>query len=220
MEPRPKRFLVWGAGGHGRVVGELVRAAGHRLVGYVDKEPAKLGRIVEPLNVPVSHPEDEFIAIVHGHGAYPEEVDACTLGVGNNLVRLRCLEALEGLNVPPLIHPSAMVSPTAYIGRGSVIFPQAVVNTGAWVGDAVIVNSGGIIEHDCVVESAVHVSPGAVLCGGVRVGARSWIGAGSIVIHGITIGRDAITGAGSTVIHDVNDEDTVVGSPAKGRVTK
>lgn len=197
------------------MVGDLVRAAGHRLVGYVDKEPAKLGRIVKPIGVLVTHCEDELVEHLRARGAYPDGVDACALGIGDNRLRQLRLKDLDGLVVPPLVHLSASVSSTAHLGRGSVVFPHAVINAGAQINEAVIVNSGAIIEHDCVLEPGVHISPGAVLCGGVRVGERSWVGAGATVIHGITIGKDSIVGAGSTVIHDVGNSETVIGSPAR-----
>ena len=41
-------LIVWGAGGHGKVVADLVRAAGGRTLGFVDADPDKLGREVEP----------------------------------------------------------------------------------------------------------------------------------------------------------------------------
>jgi sugar O-acyltransferase (sialic acid O-acetyltransferase NeuD family) len=219
MGPLPETVLVWGAGGHGRVVGDLVRAVGFQLFGYADADSGKLGEPVGTLGVTVTHSEDQLISEVLRNARFPEGIDACALGVGENRARQRCLNALIGLELPALIHPSATISPTARVGRGTVVFPHAVVHSGAWVGDGVIVNTGSIVEHDCVLASAVHVSPGAVLCGGVRVGERSWIGAGSTVIPGVSIGSDATVGAGSTVIRDVADEDIVVGSPAKGRKT-
>lgn len=215
MGPRPSSFLVWGSGGHGRVVGELVRAAGHRLAGYIDKDQEKIGTAVEPLGVPVMHLQEEFVVSIHESGRYPDGCDACAFGIGDNVLRQACLRDLEGFSVPALVHPDAAMSASASIDRGSVVFPGAVVNTGARIGQVVIVNSGAIIEHDCVLEDAVHVSPGATLCGGVRVGERTWIGAGATVIHGISVGKDSVVGAGSTVIQDVPDECTVVGTPAR-----
>lgn len=93
----------------------------------------------EPLNVPVSSPEDEFITIVRGHGIYPEEVP---LGIGNNLVCQRCLEALEGLECPASHLPVGNGQPYSTHRARIRGIPQAVVNTGAWIGDAVIVTRG------------------------------------------------------------------------------
>ena len=215
MVTRSESFLVWGAGGHGRVVGDVLRAAGQTLVGYIDMDAKKLGQVIDSTGGAVAYDEEQFMARIRERSSYPKGVDAIALGIGSNAFRLSRLRELEGFNVPPIIHPSASVSPIAEVSRGSVVFPLAVVNAGAWIGESVIVNSGAIVEHDCRLEAGVHISPGAVLCGGVIVGERSWIGAGATVIHGVTIGRDTIVGAGSTVIHDVGDSLTVIGSPAR-----
>ena len=197
------------------MVGDLIRARGEKIVGYADQDPGKLRSRVDSLGVVVTHVQSKMIRAIQATGAYPEAADAFALGIGDNHARQECLVGLGSLDVPPLVHPSAMVSPSAHLGRGCVVFPLAVVNAGAKVGDAVIVNSGAIIEHDCELRSAVHVSPGAVLCGGVSVGERTWIGAGATIIHQIRIGKDAVVGAGATVIEDVMAGITVVGTPAR-----
>ena len=209
------RFLVWGAGGQGRMVGDLVHAIGGKVAGYADRDSGRLGAIVEPIGAPVSYVQDELMSALEVLGGYPEGIDASALGIGDNRSREECLGRLHRLEVPALVHPSATVSPFARLGRGTVVFPHAVVNAGSRIDEAVIINSGSIIEHDCVVSSAAHISPGAVVCGGVTIGARSWIGAGATIIHGMRVGADVIVGAGSTVLADVSDGATVVGSPAR-----
>lgn len=212
--PVPGSFLVWGSGGHGRVVGELIRALGHEVAGYVDRDVARVGARVGSHGV-VSHLQDELLLQLERTRAYPEGVSASALGIGDNRLRVACIDRLEGLLVPPLIHPSATVSSSAELGRGTVVFPHVVVNAGARIEDAVILNSGAIVEHDCILERGAHASPGATLCGGVSVGTGSWIGAGATLIPGVRVGRDAIVGAGATVVRDVPDGDTVAGTPAR-----
>jgi hypothetical protein len=46
--PARMRLLIWGAGGHGKVVADLVRALGHELAGYVDADAGRLGRRWSP----------------------------------------------------------------------------------------------------------------------------------------------------------------------------
>lgn len=215
-----KSFLIWGGGGHGKVIADLLRALGHGVVGYADKDLAKLGNEVEPGGARVVLTEDALLASVNERGCYPPGVDAVALAMGNNATRQGCMQQLrqqlrQQLDLPPLVHPSAVCSPSARLGRGTVVFPAAVVNAGASIGDAVIVNSGAIIEHDCVLGNAVHVSPGAILSGGVRVAERSWIGSGATIVQGISVGRDAIVGAGAVIIRDVPDSVTIVGNPGR-----
>jgi sugar O-acyltransferase (sialic acid O-acetyltransferase NeuD family) len=207
------RFLVWGAGGHGRVVAELVQATGGAVAGFIDAAAGTRGKIQGFEDVDVIG-EQALLAALGDGGALPPAYDAVALGIGNNAVRLRCLAALPGVDVPPLIHPRSIVSPSAVLGRGTVVLAGAVVNTGAHLGDAVVVNSRGVVDHDGVLGDGVHVAPGAVLAGTVRVGDRSWIGAGATVIENLTVGADVVVGAGAVVIRDVPPGITVVGVPA------
>ncbi|MDQ6925748.1 MAG: acetyltransferase [Candidatus Eremiobacteraeota bacterium] len=206
-------MLIWGGGGHGKVVADVVRALGGEVTGFIDRDPAKVGQVVEPGGARVVLAENGFLGeIALGSD---ESVRSVALAIGDNAARLTAFARVQGVDFPVLAHPTAACSPSATFGAGTVVFAQAVVNAAAALGRAVIVNSSAVIEHDCVLEDGAHVSPGAVLSGGVRVGARSWIGAGATVIQGVTIGADVIVGAGAVVIRDVPDGVTVVGTPAR-----
>ena len=210
-----ERILIWGGGGHGRVVADVARALGHTVVGYVDRDAAKMGRVVEPGGARVVVADHAFVDAVRRGDGYAGRATVVALAIGDNAARVAALAQLDGCAVATLVHPSAVCSPSANIGPGTVVFPRAVVNAAAMVGTAAIVNTGAIVEHDCVLDDGAHVSPGAVLGGAVRVGHRAWIGAGATVIPGVAVGRDAIVGAGAIVIRDVPDGATVVGNPAR-----
>jgi sugar O-acyltransferase (sialic acid O-acetyltransferase NeuD family) len=212
MIPLSGNFLVWGAGGHGRVVSDVVRACGYRVGGFIDLDPTKVGTRVG--NVAVILHEEVFLAQVRDLGI-PAGCDAIALALGDNAARHFALASLSGCCVPPLKHPSAVVSSSAVIGRATVVGANAVVNAGACVGQAVIINSAAIVEHDCVIGDCAHVSPGAIIAGGASVGERSWIGAGATVIQGVRIGADVTIGAGAVVIRDVPDGLTMAGVPAR-----
>jgi UDP-perosamine 4-acetyltransferase len=207
---RAKAFLIWGAGGHGRVVAELIRAAGHQVVGFVDADPRKFGREVEHGRARVVLLEEEIRASEEVPGA-----DAVALGIGANGARFDCLGVLGDRVAQAFAHPTAVISPTARLARGTVVMAGAIVNSGAVLEDAVVVNSGAVVEHDCRLEAASHLSPGAVLAGNVRLGERAWVGAGATVIPHVSIGADATVGAGAVVIRSVHPGITVVGNPAR-----
>lgn len=213
MAPPPDAFLVWGAGGHGKVVADLLRALGHPLAGFVDADAGREGAEVVPGAAVVLH-EPAFFRLV-GDGLLPAGCGAVALGVGDNARRLACFRALRGLPAPALVHPSAVVSPWAAVGAAAVVFAAAVVNPGAVLHAAVIVNTGAIVEHDCVLGAGAHVSPGAVLAGGVHLGERAWVGAGATVLPGVRIGSGAVVGAGAVVTRPVAAGATVVGVPAR-----
>ena len=67
------------------------------------------------------------------------------------------------------IHPTAVVSKYAKIGKGTQVLATAVINAAATIGNHCIVNTGAIVEHDCVLEDYVHIAPNATLGGGVKL---------------------------------------------------
>lgn len=215
MEQQAKSFLVIGAGGHGRVVADLVRALGHSVVGFVDDNRAKLNASVDSTGSQVVMTLHDLVLHCEREGHLPLDADHIALGIGDNARRLEVFAQLRDFCASALVHPSASVSPTAQLGDGSVVFASAAANPEARLGVATIVNTGAIIDHDCSVGDAVHVSPGAVLCGTVTVGDRSWIGASSVVIQGRTIGKDCVIGAGAVVVRDIPDDVIAYGNPAR-----
>jgi sugar O-acyltransferase (sialic acid O-acetyltransferase NeuD family) len=209
------RFLIWGGGGHGKVIADLVRALGHEIVGFVDADPDKMDREVEPGGGRVVISEASFLRCIEEGDLLPEGADAVALAIGDNRRRVDAMSRLRPERIPALVHPGAVVSPSARIGEGSVVFARAVIHASARVGAGVIVNTAAVVEHDCVVSDGAHLAPASVLAGGARVGEMSWIGAGAVVIQGRTVGREVMVGAGAAVISDVADRTTVVGVPAR-----
>ena len=215
MAPRASRFIVLGAGGHGRVVADLVRCIGHEVVGYADADVRKLGAAADGTDARVVLSQAELLACLRGDRAWRFSVEAVALGIGDNATRADLLEAIGAAMLPPLVHPRAWAAATARLGAGCVVLAGAVINTDATLADGVIVNSRATVEHDCVVGRAAHISPGATLCGGVRVGDGSWVGAGAVVIPGVVVGAGSMVGAGAVVIRDVPGGATVAGNPAR-----
>ena len=209
------RLLVLGGGGHGKVVADVLRAAGHVLVGFADRRPELVGTVVEPGGGVVVATADELLAAIASGGPLPGGADAVALGVGDNALRLRALDALGSAAAPPIAHPSAVLSPSAALGVGTMVMPRVVVNAAARVGGGVILNTGAVVEHDCVVGDGAHISPNATLTGAAHVGARSWVGAGAVVLPGVRVGSDARVGAGAVVTRAVPDGATVMGVPAR-----
>ncbi|HEX7387956.1 MAG TPA: acetyltransferase [Castellaniella sp.] len=202
-----KRTLgILGASGHGKVVAEVALAAGWEQVLFFDDAPDK----TKIARWPVRGNQDVLIGLV-------QELGGVVVAIGNNSVRSRKLRQLQALGVPvvSLVHPAAVVSPSASLGSGTVVMAGVVVNADAKVGQGSILNTACTVDHDCVLGDAVHVSPGAHLAGGVHVGDSSWVGIGAVVRQGVNIGPRVVVGAGAAVVSDVTDGLTVVGVPAK-----
>ncbi|MEF3191925.1 MAG: acetyltransferase [Campylobacterales bacterium] len=191
-------LFIYGASGHGRVIADIAVACGYHIAGWIDDAPKEGALSWE--QVTTSFP-----------GA------AIALGVGHNKMRQQLFKKVTaaGHPLPPLIHPSAIISPSVKVGDGTVIMPLSIINANARLGQGVIVNSGAIIEHDCFLGDFVHISPNAALAGGVTVGEGAHIGIGASLIQLVHIGAQTIVGAGSVVIHDLPSNVTAVGNPAR-----
>jgi len=201
-------LLIWGAGGHGKVVLDIARGISNfDRIAFLDDDPrkARLTFCDCPL---IGGRED-----LHSFTG-----TAFIIAVGDNRTRSRCFQsALEyGLVPAVLVHPAAFVSPSASIGRGTVVMPGVIINAGAVIGENCIINSGAIIEHDCRIGAHVHISPRVVLGGSVSVDLLAHIGMGAVVLPGASVGQESIVGAGAVVLREAPSHCTVVGVPARG----
>ena len=205
-------ILIYGAGGHAKVVADLTRSCKIDVVGFVDDtNPHRNGEAFYGSVV---------VSDVHEVRQKHSEIDLnAIVAIGDCKARVRIAAELERGNfkLVTLIHPAAVVSDSVRVGAGTVIMAGAMINANAHIGDNAIVNTGAIIEHDCVIEDGAHIGPGVRLGGNVKVGSETWIGIGAIVKDRVRIGKGVIVGAGSLVLKDVADHVTVYGSPASVR---
>jgi UDP-perosamine 4-acetyltransferase len=202
--------VLIGAGGHGRVVLDILRAGGvYKPVGFLDADPQLTGQTVGDL--PVLGQVNLLPKLK------AQKVTAVIISIGDNSPRRRYFRKVldQGFELVNAIHPGSHVSPTARIGRNVVVAAGAVVSTDARIGDGVIVNTSAVIDHECEIGQAVHICPSATLAGRVRVGDETFIGLGCNIIQCLKIGSHAVVGAGAVVIADVPDGATVVGVPAR-----
>ena len=200
-------LLLVGAGGQGRVVADIAEVLGYDSVAFADDQWPGLA----------ANRDWPVVGAFGDLARLRQRYNAALVSVGNNRARLSLHRKLAELafDIPTLIHPSAVVSPYARIGRGSVAAMNAVVGAFAIVGEAVILNTACTIDHDCAIADAAHISPGANLAGGVKVGTCSWIGIGASVRELVAIGDNVTIGGGSAVVSDIEDGVTAFGVPAR-----
>lgn len=205
----PQTLLIWGAGGHAKVVADLARACGWTVAGFLDEDSTR-------------HGQEFYGAPILGGGRSLASPDAdrnspVIVAIGSHAVRDRCItDALRnGFTIPVLIHPTAVVSPTAILEFGTVVMAGAIIQADTRIGVGGIINTGASVDHDCVLGRCVHVAPGARLTGQIQVGDHTLVGVGAVVIPRVRIGMNCTIGAGAAVIGDVPEGQTVVGVPAR-----
>ena len=189
-------MYLFGASGHAKVIMDILTASGQEIDALIDDN--------EKVN------ELNGYKVLHG----VTDASPVIVSIGVNAIRKKVVEKLTG-DFGIAIHPSAIVSPSAKIGEGTVVMAGAIINADAVIGKHCIINTGASVDHECVVGDYCHIAPHATLCGQVHVGEGTMMGVGSCAIPCVNIGSWCTIGAGAAVVKDVADGVTVVGVPAK-----
>ena len=202
-----KNVVIIGAGGHAKVIADIIIKSGDEVVGFLDDNIKKdtiiignykvIGKIEDCIKIQEDNKDFYFI-----------------IAIGNNHTRKEIAEKYS-LNYYIAIHPTAVIGMQVQIEKGTVIMANVCINPSAKIGKHCIINTGAIVEHDNEIKDFVHISPNATLCGTVKVGDCTHLGAGSTIKNNITITDNCIIGAGSVVVKNIEEEGTYVGVPAK-----
>lgn len=200
------KTVIFGSGGHGKVVLDILLESGVDVEGFIDEDTSKHGKKINGISV-------------LGGWEYVQNNKGVriALGVGNNKARESIFNRAKqlGAEVVNAIHPSALICRNVKIGSGAVLMPGAVINTNTVIEDGVCVNTKASVDHDCVLKRFCQIWPGATLAGTVEVGEYSYVGTGASVIQNLKIGRDVMVGCGAAVIKNIPDGCTAVGVPAR-----
>jgi acetyltransferase EpsM len=202
----PTAILVYGGGGHGKSLVDLLRALGsYRIAGIVD-DGLEPGTLI--MGLPVLGSSDILAGLAEK--GVRLAVNAVG-GIGNIGVRIQVFQKLAqaGFACPAVVHPSAWVEPSASLAAGVQVFPQAYVGSEAQLGYGAIVNSSAVVSHDCRVGDYANISPGAILAGEVHVGPAALVGMGATINLQVKIGAGARIGNGATVKSDVPEKGIV-----------
>ena len=196
----PTAIVIYGGGGHGKALIELVQSLGsYRIIGIIDDGIS---------------PDEKMLG-------YPILGGAATLadlyqdgirlavnavgGIGNLATRIKVFKQLAkaGFTCPAVIHPTAFIEASARVLPGVQIFPHAYIGSETKIGYGCIVNTGAIISHDCIIGDFTNLSPGSILAGEVKVGSSVLIGMGVTINLRVAIGNKVRIGNGATVKEDV-----------------
>lgn len=208
--PKP-RLLILGAGGHGRVVLDiLLQADSAEVLGFADSNLDIQGRRIDGFRVLATI--EQVLREPRFH-----EADGVIIAIGDNGVRRELARKAQQIGVDCFnaVHPSATISRSATLGRNVVIAAGVVVCANCQVGDSVILNTGCIVDHQTMIGEGTHVCPGVRIAGRVKIESGVFVGTGATVVPRVTIGCEASVGAGAVVTSDVPPMSTVVGVPAR-----
>lgn len=157
------KITLYGAGGHCKVVVDILQTIGYSIEKIVDDNPSSLSL----LNIPVAFPEEEFGSTI--------------ITIGNCQVRKNIVDRIKVKKYVTAIHPSVIIASNVFIGEGCTIVHGAIVQSCSSIGQHCIINTKASVGHDAIIHDFVHIASGATVCGGVEIGECTWLGAGSVV---------------------------------------
>ncbi len=206
---KKEEVYIVGAGTYGEVMYELAELLGYTIEGFYDENDQKKGKTV-------------MNSKVLGRLSELEEHDIkgkkFVIAIGKNSTRNELMDKINkfGGETPTLIHPSAIISPSAEIGKGVYIHANAYIWTKVKIGNHCIISPKVIIAHHTSVGKACLISTMSAVGASVTIENEVFIGMGSTIMTGVScIGGNTTIGAGSVVIKDVDDYSVYAGVPAK-----
>lgn len=205
VQKKPKKVVVIGAGGHARVIADIIKCSGDEVIGFLDDRN------------PAEFPSLKILGCVDDAKAYISGGAQFVVGIGKNEAREAIVQRLGVLSYYTAVHPSAVIAYDVVIGEGTVVMANAVINTGSHVGNHCIINTAATVDHDNNLSDYVHLSPGVHLSGTVTIGKGTWLGTGVVVSNNVNICGGCTIGAGAVVIKSIKATGTYVGAPAKKR---
>lgn len=212
FEPPPecRRILIVGAGGFGREVLQWAREAwperARFIGGFISDDPRRLDGFSTGAGI---------VSTVHDYR--PESGDCLLLGIGVPYSRRRVAEQLRGRDARflSLVHPRAVVSPSADVGEGSIVCPFAVISDSARLGRCVLANYHASLGHDASAGDYAVLSPYATLGGNARVDEEVFLGLHASVGPGISVGSRSKVSANSCVLSSTPADSLVYGVPGR-----
>ena len=192
-----KTIAILGAGGHGKVVGEIALLNEFNEIDfYDDKTPVSDNNF--PFKILGTSRE-----LRKNLGNY----DAFFIAIGDNKKRSEKTIWLDDFKSKSinLIHPKSTLTKFITLGSGICVMAGAVINSGTVIGDGSIINTSASIDHDCHIKDFVHISPNCSLSGNIKVGNFTHIGTGSSIHPGIQIGYEVKVAVGSKIYKNIPD---------------
>lgn len=141
-------LLILGAGSFGQVIREIAEAMDYfGEIVFLDDDP-ELG------SGPLADYKKLRSKFRYAYAAF-----------GKNDLRSKWMNHLKaaGYVLPTLIHPTAVISPSAILGQGVSVLPKACIHTNASIGAGSIIGLGVLIDHDVLMGNYSLIQTGSVV---------------------------------------------------------
>lgn len=205
-----RKIFIWGAGGQGTIVLDILKTdKNFQVVGFLDSNKKLEGVRIHGFKV---FGDKKCIKDL-----WKENIRSAIVAVGDNKERCKIADYLKRKKIFLInaIHPKAIINSNVSIGDNVTIASGAIICTDVIIENNVIINTGSIVEHQDIVRNGAHITPGVKLAGRVEIGEKAFVGIGSVVIQNLKVGDNSIIGAGAIVTKSIPSNVVAVGVPAR-----
>ena len=164
-------LLILGAGGLGIAVAEIARCTGaYTRICFLDDTT----KSVAGFEV-LGHCE----LLPQLCGKFTHAIAA----FGNNALRRDYTQKIKslGFDLPTVIHPSAVISPSAHLAAGCIVRENVAVSHTVNIEEGCLLNMGCLIDHNCSVGAYSHIPMGVILRNAVSVAPGSAFKPGEVI---------------------------------------
>lgn len=206
-----EKIVIIGASGHAKVIIDTIELMGeYEIGGLIDSYKLKGEKI---LNYEVIGTEEDLPRLLQ------KGISKGIIAIGDNWTRFKMYSKIQQIapdfQFISVIHPSAIVSRYAKIGKGVAVLCGVIINADAVIEDCCILNTNASLGHDSIMQRFSSIAPSCTIGGTVTIGEFSAISIGATVNQNLTIGKHTVIGSGSVVVRSIEDNSVAYGVPAK-----
>ena len=205
-----RNLVILGASGLAREVYDLAQLCYSNqpdfcIKGFLSDGPSNIEEMGYP---PV-------LGTVDGYNVNQDDIFFC--GIGNVHDKKKTVNIIKnkGGKFINLIHPQAIISPTAKLGIGIAIKAFCVISSDVIIEDFTYLQSSVILGHDVHIGKYCQINSFSFMAGYTRIHDKVTVNAGSRFVQNTTVEENSVVGMGSVVIRRVKKNTTVFGNPAK-----
>lgn len=204
-----KKLIILGAGGTAYDLIDIAHAMNKinptwDVLGYLDDNLNLQGRIIYGYPVIGTIPDSKN---------YPDSFFASSIG---DAYKPELRKVVRG-KVPfsnekfaSLIHPTAVISDTASVESGAIIYGNVTLSSMVKVGHDVFLCGNTFLGHECTIGNHCVLSVGNFLASDVSVGDCCYFGVGVMIRHQIEVGNNSLIGMGTKVVKNVPSNSKLV----------
>ena len=208
-----EKIVIIGAGQHARVVLYNIEEQNkYEVIGFLDSDDNRIGNIFEEKKILGNYQKENLREFSKKIGT-----NKFFIGFGNMKYRKKVFDYFinNGWEAVNIIHPDAVVSKNARLGKGILIECGCLITPNPVIGNNVVVNTGSQVNHDNIIEDNVYIASGVILSGGIKIGENTLLDDGVIITLGCSVGENSLIGAGGVVTKNIPAGVVAYGNPCK-----